>query len=94
MVGHISELSLYSIAIVTSLTNVTGYSFLFGMARALKTLCGQAYGAEQYQKLETYTYGAIFVLILVCLPISLFLDIHGQTSYVTRPRPLNISKNQ
>ncbi|KAG5528045.1 hypothetical protein RHGRI_028846 [Rhododendron griersonianum] len=71
MVGHISELSLSSVAIATSLTNVTGYSVLFGMAGALETLCGQAYGAEQYRKLGTYTYGAILSLILVCLPISL-----------------------
>ncbi|KAG5528048.1 hypothetical protein RHGRI_028849 [Rhododendron griersonianum] len=77
MVGHISELSLSSVAIATSLTNVTGYSVLFGMAGALETLCGQAYGAEQYKKLGTYTYGAILSLILVCLPISLlwiFMD--------------------
>ncbi|KAF7112703.1 hypothetical protein RHSIM_RhsimUnG0202200 [Rhododendron simsii] len=36
-----------------------------------------AYGAEQYRKLGTYTYGAILSLILVCLPISLlwiFMD--------------------
>ncbi|KAF2290366.1 hypothetical protein GH714_012321 [Hevea brasiliensis] len=41
------------------------------MAGALETLCGQAYGAEQYQKLGTYTYSAIISLILVCIPISL-----------------------
>ncbi|XP_058185287.1 protein DETOXIFICATION 3-like isoform X3 [Rhododendron vialii] len=77
MVGHISELSLSSVAIATSLTNVTGYSVLLGMAGALETLCGQAYGAEQYKKLGTYTNGAILSLILVCLPISLlwiFMD--------------------
>ncbi|KAF7129897.1 hypothetical protein RHSIM_Rhsim10G0075000 [Rhododendron simsii] len=48
MVGHISELSLSSVAIATSLTNVTGYSVLFGLSGALETLCGQAYGTEQY----------------------------------------------
>ncbi|GAY43836.1 hypothetical protein CUMW_077650 [Citrus unshiu] len=31
----------------------------FGFASALETLCGQAYGAEQYQKIGTYTYPAI-----------------------------------
>lgn len=41
------------------------------MASALETLCGQAYGARQYQKLGTYTYGAIISLLLVCLPISI-----------------------
>ncbi|XP_058185286.1 protein DETOXIFICATION 14-like isoform X2 [Rhododendron vialii] len=50
---------------------------MLGMAGALETLCGQAYGAEQYKKLGTYTNGAILSLILVCLPISLlwiFMD--------------------
>ncbi|KAI8028758.1 Protein DETOXIFICATION 14 [Camellia lanceoleosa] len=71
MVGHISELYLSSAAIATSLTNVSGYSVLFGMASALETLCGQAYGAGQYRKLGIYTYGAILSLILICLLISL-----------------------
>ena len=42
-----------------------------GMASALETLCGQAYGAQQYQKLGTQTYTAIFSLIIVCLPLSI-----------------------
>lgn len=47
------------------------------MASALETLCGQAYGAEQYQKLGVYTYAAIISLIAVCIPISvlwIFMD--------------------
>lgn len=71
MVGHQGELSLSSVAIATCFTNVTGFSLLFGMAGALETLCGQAYGAEQYQKLGIYTYCAVLSLTLVCLPVSL-----------------------
>ncbi|MBA0766071.1 hypothetical protein Gotri_015149 [Gossypium trilobum] len=41
-----------------------------GMACALETLCGQAYGAQQYRKLGIHTYTAIFCLILVCIPLS------------------------
>ncbi|KAL9342290.1 hypothetical protein Peur_065615 [Populus x canadensis] len=47
------------------------------MAGSLETLCGQAYGAKQYQKLGIYTYCSIISLILVCLPISflwMFID--------------------
>lgn len=40
------------------------------MASALETLCGQAYGAEQYQQVGTFTYGSILCLFLVCLPVS------------------------
>ncbi|XP_031253282.1 protein DETOXIFICATION 14-like [Pistacia vera] len=77
MVGHLGELSLSSVAIASSFTNVTGFIPLFGLACALETLCGQAYGAEQYHKLGTYTYSSIIILIPVCLPISLiwiFMD--------------------
>ncbi|KAK9277022.1 hypothetical protein L1049_006561 [Liquidambar formosana] len=70
MVGHLGELSLSSTAIAISLANVTGFSLLMGMASGLETLCGQAYGAQQYQKLGIQTYTAIFSLILVCLPLS------------------------
>lgn len=41
------------------------------MAGALETLCGQAYGAKQYQKLGTYTYCSVVALTFVCLPVSL-----------------------
>ncbi|KAF3447413.1 hypothetical protein FNV43_RR12599 [Rhamnella rubrinervis] len=71
MVGHVDELSLSGVSIASSYTSVTGFSVLFGLAGALETLCGQAYGAEQYEKLGIYTYTSIISLTLVCLPISL-----------------------
>ncbi|GLT35055.1 hypothetical protein SLA2020_095390 [Shorea laevis] len=71
MVGHLGELSLSSSAIAISFCAVTGFSLLYGMASALDTLCGQAYGAQQYGKLGNQTYTAIFCLILVCLPLSI-----------------------
>ncbi|XP_031477788.1 protein DETOXIFICATION 12-like [Nymphaea colorata] len=71
MVGHLGSLSLSSAAIASSLCNVTGYIILLGMASALETLCGQAYGAEQYQKLGLYTQKAIIALLVVCIPITI-----------------------
>ena len=47
------------------------------MAGGLETLCGQAYGSQQYKKLGVYTYSAIISLILVCPPICIlwiFMD--------------------
>ncbi|KAD1748758.1 hypothetical protein E3N88_42356 [Mikania micrantha] len=70
MVGHLGELELAGTAVATSLTNVTGFSLLFGMASALETLCGQAYGAQQYHKIGAYAYAAMITLILACFPIS------------------------
>ncbi|WOK92517.1 hypothetical protein Cni_G01208 [Canna indica] len=71
MVGHLGELELAGAAIASSLTSVTGFSLLLGMASGLETLCGQAYGAKQYQMLGIHTYRAIFSLLVTCIPISL-----------------------
>lgn len=49
-----------------------------GMSGALETLCGQAYGAEQYRKLGFHTYTAIFSLFLVCFPVSLIWICMGK----------------
>ncbi|GMP83544.1 hypothetical protein CsSME_00037420 [Camellia sinensis var. sinensis] len=48
------------------------------MACALETLCGQAYGAQQYQKLGTQTYTAIFSLVIFCLPLSILWIFMGK----------------
>ncbi|XP_019227271.1 PREDICTED: protein DETOXIFICATION 2-like isoform X2 [Nicotiana attenuata] len=77
MVGHLDQISLSSVAIATSITNVTGFSLLSGLVGGLETLCGQAFGAQQWQRVGTYTYSAIISLLLVCIPISilwLFMD--------------------
>lgn len=42
-----------------------------GLGTGLETLCGQAYGAEQYARLGLYMYKAIFCLVLVCIPITI-----------------------
>lgn len=78
MVGHLGELSLSSTAIAISFCAVTGFSPLFGMSSALETLCGQAYGAEQYQKFSIQIHTGIFCLVLVCLPLSLVWIFMGK----------------
>ncbi|PON71057.1 Multi antimicrobial extrusion protein [Trema orientale] len=78
MVGHLGKLYLSSTAIAISFGAVTGFSVLFGMASALETLSGQAYGAQQYQKLGIQTNTAVFSLILVCLPLSLMWTYMGK----------------
>lgn len=78
MAGHLGELSLSSTAIAISLSAVTGFSLLMGMASALETLCGQAYGAQQYKKLGTQTYTAIFSLNIFCIPLSIIWIYMGR----------------
>lgn len=48
------------------------------MASALETLCGQAYGAQQYQKIGTQTYTAILSLLIVCIPLSILCIYMGK----------------
>ncbi|XP_047048404.1 protein DETOXIFICATION 12-like [Lolium rigidum] len=71
MVGHLGEVALAGAAIANSLTNVFGFSILIGLASGLETMCGQAYGAEQYHKLSLYTYRSIIVLLFVSVPIAI-----------------------
>lgn len=71
IVGHKSEISLAGIALASSIANVTGFSLLSGLASALETLCGQAFGARQYEKLGSYTFTSIISLLIICFPISL-----------------------
>lgn len=41
-----------------------------GMASALDTLCGQSYGAKQYHMLGIHMQRAMFVLLLVSIPLA------------------------
>ncbi|KAL0381426.1 UNVERIFIED_CONTAM: protein DETOXIFICATION 1 [Sesamum angustifolium] len=81
-------LTLSSVAIATSLTNVTGFSLLSGLVGGLETLCGQAYGAKQYDKLRIYTYSAIFSLALVCIPVCVLWLFMEKLLVLMRQDPL------
>ncbi|KAG8388008.1 hypothetical protein BUALT_Bualt02G0080400 [Buddleja alternifolia] len=69
-VGHLGELSLSAASMATSFASVTGFSLLMGMGSALDTLCGQSYGAKQYHMLGIHMQRAMFVLLLVCMPLA------------------------
>ncbi|VVA98344.1 unnamed protein product [Arabis nemorensis] len=69
--GHRGELQLSGVALATSFANVTGFSIMYGLAGALETLCGQAFGAKQYAKIGTFTYSAIVSNVPICLLISI-----------------------
>ncbi|CAL1369595.1 unnamed protein product [Linum trigynum] len=70
-VGHLGELSLSSAAMATSFASVTGFSVLLGMASALETFCGQAYGAKQYHMMSIHTQRAMVVMLTASVPLSL-----------------------
>ena len=49
-----------------------------GMATALDTLCGQAFGARQYRLLGVYKQRAMVVIALACAPFAVVWARAGQ----------------
>ncbi|EOA35223.1 hypothetical protein CARUB_v10020378mg [Capsella rubella] len=88
MVGHLGKLYLSSTAISVSFCSLTGFSLVYGLASALETLCGQANGAKQFEKLGVHTYTGIFSLFLVCIPLSLLWSYMGDILSLTGQDPL------
>ncbi|XP_027923250.1 protein DETOXIFICATION 16-like [Vigna unguiculata] len=70
-VGHLNELFLAAVSLSSSITNAFGFNVMMGLSSALDTFCGQAYGAKQYQMVGVHTQGAMVVLILVSIPVSI-----------------------
>ncbi|KAK1610426.1 hypothetical protein QYE76_034099 [Lolium multiflorum] len=70
LVGHLGELPLAGASLANSFAAVTGFSLMQGMATALDTLCGQAYGARQYHLLGIYKQRAMLILTLVSVPVA------------------------
>lgn len=77
-VGHLGELPLAGASMANSFATVTGLSLLLGMASALDTLCGQAFGARQYYLLGIYKQRAMFLLTLVSVPLSVVWFYTGE----------------
>ncbi|XP_055960252.1 protein DETOXIFICATION 27-like [Mercurialis annua] len=73
--GHLGDVQLASISMAN--TVIVGFTFglLLGMASALETLCGQAFGAKRYDMLGIYMQRSWIVLFMCCfllLPLYLF----------------------
>ncbi|CAN6278527.1 unnamed protein product [Urochloa humidicola] len=77
-VGHLGKLPLAGASLATSIANVTGYSVLSGMANAMGTLCGQAFGARQQHLLGVYKQRGMVVLGLASLPIAIVWACAGE----------------
>ncbi|KAG6398902.1 hypothetical protein SASPL_140373 [Salvia splendens] len=69
-VGHLGELQLSGASVATSFAAVSGFSVLLGMGSALETLCGQAYGAKQYQMLSVYTQRGVVVVLALSVGLA------------------------
>ncbi|XP_054816117.1 protein DETOXIFICATION 20-like isoform X4 [Prosopis cineraria] len=74
-VGHIGSKELAAFALVFTVLIRFANGILFGMASALSTLCGQAYGARRYGMMGVYLQRSWIVLYftsLLLLPLFFF----------------------
>ncbi|XP_038905500.1 protein DETOXIFICATION 27-like [Benincasa hispida] len=85
--GHLGDLELAAMSIANNVIVGFDFGLLLGMASALETLCGQAYGAKKFHMLGIYMQRSWIVLLLCCiliLPIYIFstpvLKLLGQPS--------------
>ncbi|KAK8644455.1 hypothetical protein V6N13_123761 [Hibiscus sabdariffa] len=73
--GHLGDLELAAISIANNVIVGFNFGLLLGMASALETLCGQAFGAKKLYMLGVYMQRSWIVLFLCCillLPLYLF----------------------
>ncbi|XP_031123773.1 protein DETOXIFICATION 27-like [Ipomoea triloba] len=73
--GHLGEVELAAISISNTVIVGLNFGLLLGMASALETLCGQAFGAKKLHMLGIYMQRSWIVLFLCCfllLPLYVF----------------------
>lgn len=87
--GHLGDLELAAMSIASNVILGFDFGLMLGMASALETLCGQAYGAKKYYMLGVYLQRSWIVLFSCCvvmLPLFLFatpiLKLLGQPADV------------
>ncbi|XP_043702166.1 protein DETOXIFICATION 21-like [Telopea speciosissima] len=88
-IGHIGSVELAAYALVATVLLRFANGILLGMASALETLCGQAYGAGQYHMLGIYlqrSWIVLFICSLFLLPFFFFttpiLKLLGQEDHI------------
>lgn len=89
-IGHVGPAELAAYSLVLTVFVRFGNGVLLGMASALETLCGQAYGAKQYHMLGIYLQRSWIVLstcAIFLLPLFIFtspiLQALGQDPNIT-----------
>ncbi|KAL6554875.1 Protein DETOXIFICATION 27 [Orobanche gracilis] len=87
--GHLGDLELAGMSIASNVIVGFDFGLMLGMASALETLCGQAYGAKKHYMLGVYlqrSWIVLFLCSLIMLPAFVFtapiLKLMGQPSDV------------
>ena len=90
-VGHLGSKELAAFALVYTVLIRFANGILLGMASALSTLCGQAYGAKEYGMMGVYlqrSWIVLFLTSLILLPVFIFttpiLSLLGQDETIAQ----------
>ncbi|KAF3952343.1 hypothetical protein CMV_022088 [Castanea mollissima] len=75
--GHLGEVELASTSIAMNVIIGFCFGLVLGMASALETLCGQAFGAKRYPMLGIYLQRSWIVLFLCCVLLLPFYVFAG-----------------
>ncbi|XP_074311106.1 protein DETOXIFICATION 19-like isoform X2 [Silene latifolia] len=69
--GHLGQLQLAGSTLAHSWATVTGFAFMLGLSGGLETLCGQGYGAKQYNKMGIHLQASCIISLFVSIIISI-----------------------
>ncbi|PAN31411.1 hypothetical protein PAHAL_5G417700 [Panicum hallii] len=75
--GHLGDLELASVSFACTVLAGFNYGLMLGMASALETLCGQAYGAKKYHMMGVYmqrSWIVLFVCAVLLTPMYFFAE--------------------
>ncbi|XAR48100.1 hypothetical protein NMG60_11030813 [Bertholletia excelsa] len=88
--GQVGTLELAAISVGNSVISGFSLGFLLGMGSAVETLCGQAFGAEQFEMLGIYMQKSWIILNSTALILMFFyifatplLNLIGQTTEIS-----------
>ncbi|KAK7401809.1 hypothetical protein VNO78_13595 [Psophocarpus tetragonolobus] len=71
LAGHLGELQLAGSTLANSWFSVTGVAVMVGLSGALETLCGQGFGAKEYQILGIYLQSSCIISLIFSIIISI-----------------------
>ncbi|KAI3941985.1 hypothetical protein MKW92_007020 [Papaver armeniacum] len=71
LVGHIGTLELAAVGLQNLVISGISFGVMLGMATALETLCGQAYGAGKMRMLGIYLQRSWLILLGTAVPLTL-----------------------
>ncbi|KAK1420675.1 hypothetical protein QVD17_22462 [Tagetes erecta] len=67
--GHLGNLELAAASLGNNGIQIFAYGVMIGMGSAVETLCGQAYGAHQYEMLGVYLQRSTVLLMITAIPL-------------------------